>query len=177
MLNVANQWVQFSVSTPAQKAVADMLTEASLPYEGHESYFKYLTHMYEDKMNHLIESVTQAGLIPLRPEVSEYVYVSFLSHSTFNDFSYYPITGLVLLGLRHQQHPSARRVPSAVHQAQGRRGASDEGLGFLPLADQRHRRGRYSVLRVLYSRAQGTGVQLDPSLLLQGRPVAARSQN
>ena len=74
-MNVANQWVQFSVSTPAQKAVADMLTEASLPYEGHASYFKYLTHMYEGKMNHLIESVTQAGLIPLRPEVSVYVYV------------------------------------------------------------------------------------------------------
>jgi kynurenine--oxoglutarate transaminase/cysteine-S-conjugate beta-lyase/glutamine--phenylpyruvate transaminase len=68
-LALVNQWVQYSVSTPAQRAVADMLETASLPYMGSESYYAHLRHVYQVKMDALVESVRASGLIPLRTQV------------------------------------------------------------------------------------------------------------
>ena len=69
---LANQWVQFSVSTPAQKAVADMLVIAKQPYESHASYYEYLQVMYRAKLKVLSDAAREAGLIPLEPEVHYY---------------------------------------------------------------------------------------------------------
>jgi hypothetical protein len=67
---LANQWVQFSVSTPTQKAVADVLTHAaSQEYDGFGSYYDYLLAMYQRKLRLLSDSCREAGLIPLEPEV------------------------------------------------------------------------------------------------------------
>lgn len=41
--------VQFSIATPLQKAVADMLDEAKQPYEGFPSYYAWLVAQYERK--------------------------------------------------------------------------------------------------------------------------------
>lgn len=41
--------VQFSIATPLQKAVADMLDEARQPYEGFPSYYAWLVAQYERK--------------------------------------------------------------------------------------------------------------------------------
>lgn len=44
-----NQWVQFSVATPLQAAVAEMLTKAKEPYEGFPSYYAWLKEEYSRK--------------------------------------------------------------------------------------------------------------------------------
>lgn len=41
--------MQFSIATPLQKAVADMLDEAKQPYEGFPSYYAWLVSQYERK--------------------------------------------------------------------------------------------------------------------------------
>ena len=64
-----NQWVQFSVSTPAQRAIADMIETADLPYQGYDNYYSYLSAFYTTKMDVLVKAVEAAGLIPLKTEV------------------------------------------------------------------------------------------------------------
>ena len=51
---LCNQWVQFSVSTPAQVAIAGALTTAALPYSepglrrmAHDTYFSFINTMYQ----------------------------------------------------------------------------------------------------------------------------------
>jgi kynurenine--oxoglutarate transaminase/cysteine-S-conjugate beta-lyase/glutamine--phenylpyruvate transaminase len=65
---LTNQWVQYSVCTPAQKAVADMITFAEKPYEGFPSYYTYLCAEYRKKMEWVRDYATEAGLVPLEPE-------------------------------------------------------------------------------------------------------------
>jgi kynurenine--oxoglutarate transaminase/cysteine-S-conjugate beta-lyase/glutamine--phenylpyruvate transaminase len=65
---VTNQWVQFSVSTPAQQAIAWALEEAEKPYEGHASYFHWLLDSYTRKRAVLMEGLSAAGLRPVEPE-------------------------------------------------------------------------------------------------------------
>lgn len=66
---LAHQWVQFSVSTPAQRAVADCLAIARQPFEGSASYYEHLHDKYERKLHMLADSCRTAGLIPLIPQV------------------------------------------------------------------------------------------------------------
>ena len=75
MCFLANQWVQFSVSTPAQKAVADMLAEAEKPYELFPNYYSYLLDTYTKKLNVLLEATKQSGLIPLGVEVCFFIQI------------------------------------------------------------------------------------------------------
>ncbi|KAM3570495.1 hypothetical protein VYU27_007443 [Nannochloropsis oceanica] len=63
-----NQWVQFSVATPLQAAVAEMLTKAKEPYEGFPSYYAWLKEEYSRKRSLLIDALTTAGLKPFVPE-------------------------------------------------------------------------------------------------------------
>jgi aspartate/methionine/tyrosine aminotransferase len=65
---LANQWVQFSVSTPAQRAMVEILEVAEQPYGGCESYYEYLRQMYEGKRNHLVETLRSVGLTPVVPQ-------------------------------------------------------------------------------------------------------------
>lgn len=65
---LTNQWVQFSVSTPAQQAIAWCLEEAEKEYEGHESYFHWLRAQYTRKREMLAEGLRAAGLTPIIPE-------------------------------------------------------------------------------------------------------------
>jgi kynurenine--oxoglutarate transaminase/cysteine-S-conjugate beta-lyase/glutamine--phenylpyruvate transaminase len=65
---LANQWVQFSVSTPTQRALAEVITKASQPYEGHASYYEYVNKMYEGKRDRLVAALTNANLTPYVPD-------------------------------------------------------------------------------------------------------------
>ena len=67
-LVLTNQWVQFSVCTPAQKAIADALGAAAAPYEGHASYYAYLTARYTAKRAQLMAGLAAAGLNPTLPD-------------------------------------------------------------------------------------------------------------
>ena len=65
---LANQWIQFSVSTPAQRALVEILEIADQPYGDCGSYYEYLRQMYERKRNHLVETVQTVGLTPVIPQ-------------------------------------------------------------------------------------------------------------
>ena len=67
-LVITNQWVQFSVSTPSQKAIADSLAAAASPYQGHPSYYAYLTARYTAKRQVLMAGLAAAGLKPTQPD-------------------------------------------------------------------------------------------------------------
>lgn len=70
---LANQWVQFSVSTPSQKAVADCLQYAQTPYEGYPSYFAAINSLYAAKVGRLERIVERVGMVPFAPEGSYYL--------------------------------------------------------------------------------------------------------
>ena len=67
-LVLTNQWVQFSVSTPSQAAIASALAAAEEPYEGHASYYAWLLAQYARKRDALVASLRAAGLNPAVPE-------------------------------------------------------------------------------------------------------------
>ncbi|RYG48275.1 aminotransferase class I/II-fold pyridoxal phosphate-dependent enzyme [archaeon] len=65
---VTNSWIQFSVSTPAQAAVAKALDVADRPYEGYPSYYAWLRAEYTRKRDILAKGLRSAGLKPVVPE-------------------------------------------------------------------------------------------------------------
>lgn len=67
-LILTNQWVQFSVSTPAQHAIAAALDEADKPLAGFPSYYAWLLAEYTRKRDILMAGLTAAGLKPIAPE-------------------------------------------------------------------------------------------------------------
>ena len=70
---LTNQWVQFSVSTPAQEAVAECLAFADRPYEGHADYYAWLTARYAGKRAVLAAGLAAAGLPPMTTEGSFFI--------------------------------------------------------------------------------------------------------
>ena len=57
-----NQWVHFCVSTPTQVALSRILEYCDKPYadeEGnkHQNYFTYICNDYQQRRNHLMESI------------------------------------------------------------------------------------------------------------------------
>ena len=79
---LANQWVQFSVSTPTQVACATILVEADKPYEGYDSYYEYVRDLYEQKRNYLAASLKAAHLDPVLPEGGFFIMADTTAHPT-----------------------------------------------------------------------------------------------
>jgi N-succinyldiaminopimelate aminotransferase len=65
---LTNQWVQYSVSTPSQHAVALCLEAADRPYEGCANYYEWLNAQYARKRDVLARGLRAAGLEPIMPE-------------------------------------------------------------------------------------------------------------
>jgi kynurenine--oxoglutarate transaminase/cysteine-S-conjugate beta-lyase/glutamine--phenylpyruvate transaminase len=65
---LANQWVQFSVPTTLQEAVAEALVVADRPFEGFADFYSWLRNQYESKRNKFMATLTEAGLTPSRPD-------------------------------------------------------------------------------------------------------------
>ena len=76
----ANQWVQFCVSTPTQRAVADVLEQSEQPYEGFPSYYAYICDLYEKKRDHMVQSLIAASLVPIKPEGGFFVIADTSAH-------------------------------------------------------------------------------------------------
>lgn len=87
---LANQWVQFCVSTPTQKAIAEVLQAADKPYEGFSSYYKYINHIYEQKMNSLVDSLRLGNLEPIVPEAGFFVIADTSQHTVPDKFFEHP---------------------------------------------------------------------------------------
>lgn len=65
---IAHQWLSFSTCTPLQAAVAEMHDKAVQPFEGHGSYYDYLTHTYLRRRALLSDRLTAVGLRPIAPQ-------------------------------------------------------------------------------------------------------------
>ena len=65
---IAHQWLSFSTCTPLQAAVAEMHDAALLPFEGHSSYYDYLTHTYLRRRAMLSQRLSAVGLRPIAPQ-------------------------------------------------------------------------------------------------------------
>ena len=65
---MVNQWVQFCVSTPPQRAIAEVLRKAEEPYEGAPNYYEFIRGEYERKRVVLGAMLRDAGLDPVMPE-------------------------------------------------------------------------------------------------------------
>jgi kynurenine--oxoglutarate transaminase/cysteine-S-conjugate beta-lyase/glutamine--phenylpyruvate transaminase len=67
-ITLANQWIQYCVSTPTCRAIAEVLQKSDEPYNGFPSYYDYVRSEYQRKRDHLAQSLREAGLTPIIPE-------------------------------------------------------------------------------------------------------------
>ena len=77
---LANQWVQYNVSTPTQAALTEVLRISSQPYEGFTDYYEYIRSAYERKRNSLAASLTAAHLTPIIPEGGFFIMADTSKH-------------------------------------------------------------------------------------------------
>ena len=56
------QWTSFSVPTPTQDAIAQVLVQAREPYQGFDTYYDYLADLYKGKRELLKQALETAGL-------------------------------------------------------------------------------------------------------------------
>lgn len=66
-IQLANQWVNFSVATPLQEAVCMCLERGAQPYEGFSTYYKWLAQFYTKKRDFLVGALRDAGFRPIVP--------------------------------------------------------------------------------------------------------------
>lgn len=67
-------YVQFCVSTPMQQALSRVLSLADEPFEGHDSYYKWLSEMYRKKRKLLADGLESAGMKPLRGDGGFFIF-------------------------------------------------------------------------------------------------------
>ncbi|EQC42648.1 hypothetical protein SDRG_00376 [Saprolegnia diclina VS20] len=61
-IHLANNWIQFSVATPLQEAVAAMLEQADEPFQSHDSYFVSVAARHQAGRDLLIAAFQALGL-------------------------------------------------------------------------------------------------------------------
>uniref|UniRef100_A0A7S3P6A1 Aminotransferase class I/classII large domain-containing protein n=1 Tax=Amphora coffeiformis TaxID=265554 RepID=A0A7S3P6A1_9STRA len=61
-VSAVQQWTTFSVPTPTQDAVAQVLVQAREPYQGFGTYYDYLADLYKGKRDLLQQALETAGL-------------------------------------------------------------------------------------------------------------------
>eukprot|EP01036_Dinobryon_divergens_P023010 gene23010-31320_t len=83
---LANQWIQYCVSSPTQRALAKILTEADLPYEGFPSYYASICDSYRRKRDYLSESLKAAGISPCQPEGGFFIMADTSKYSVPSEF-------------------------------------------------------------------------------------------
>jgi len=67
-ITLANQWIQFCVSSPTQRALATIIREADLPYEGFPNYYAFVRNQYLQKRNDLVDSLRLGKIKPYVPD-------------------------------------------------------------------------------------------------------------
>jgi kynurenine--oxoglutarate transaminase/cysteine-S-conjugate beta-lyase/glutamine--phenylpyruvate transaminase len=72
-LQLTQQWVVFSVSTPHQQAISEALNTAQSPYQESESYYSWLREEYTRKREILFSGLKENGLNPILPQGSFFI--------------------------------------------------------------------------------------------------------
>ncbi|GLD94990.1 hypothetical protein PINS_up003615 [Pythium insidiosum] len=73
-IHLANNWIQFSVATPLQEAVANMLERAEQPYKGFPTFYAFVADQYAKKRDRLSAALTQVGIRPVTPHGGIFLY-------------------------------------------------------------------------------------------------------
>lgn len=76
------QWVNFSIATPNQDAIAQALELAKEPYEGYDTYYQYLVADYKRKRSLLTAALQTAGMTPIVPAGTFFIMAD-TRHVTF----------------------------------------------------------------------------------------------
>jgi len=87
---LANQWIQYCVSTPTQHAMANILAKADKPYEGSASYYDYVCAQYESKRNDLAASLRAGNLLPIMPEGGFFIIADTSAYNPPSKYSEQP---------------------------------------------------------------------------------------
>ena len=75
-MTAMQQWVVFSVATPLQHAVANLLKTAENPYKGHKDFYSYLRQSYYKKREHLQTALERSGFEIISPEGGFFICAS-----------------------------------------------------------------------------------------------------
>eukprot|EP00184_Porphyridium_aerugineum_P001762 CAMPEP_0184698138 /NCGR_PEP_ID=MMETSP0313-20130426/4866_1 /TAXON_ID=2792 /ORGANISM="Porphyridium aerugineum, Strain SAG 1380-2" /LENGTH=567 /DNA_ID=CAMNT_0027157035 /DNA_START=207 /DNA_END=1910 /DNA_ORIENTATION=+ len=67
------QWIVFSVSSPLQQAVADILELADQPYKGFENYYSWLRSEYTRKRDIAVHMLQEIHMDPIVPQGSFFI--------------------------------------------------------------------------------------------------------
>lgn len=78
---LANQWIQFCVSSPTQRAIATIIAEADKPYEGFPTYYEFIRQQYLAKRNNLAASLKLANIQPFIPEGGFFIMADTSKHN------------------------------------------------------------------------------------------------
>ena len=78
---LANQWIQYCVSTPTQVAMANVLKVSDHAFEGKKNYYDYIRCEYETKRDLLASSLRSASLNPIIPEGGFFIMADTSAHS------------------------------------------------------------------------------------------------
>lgn len=73
-IHLANNWIQFSVATPFQEAVADMLEHAEDEYKGFPSFYHFVANQYTQKRDRLAAALRSVGIEPVTPHGGIFLY-------------------------------------------------------------------------------------------------------
>lgn len=71
---LANNWIQFSVTTPLQEAVANMLERAEQPYKGFPTFYAFVADQYQKKRDRLAQALIEVGIKPVLPHGGIFLY-------------------------------------------------------------------------------------------------------
>lgn len=108
-LTTTQQWVVFSVATPLQHAVAELLRRAEEPYKAHDNFYKYLKDDYQSKRDLLLDGLKASGFKTLKPEGSFFIMASSSKDSLFEKpESYEKLTekAMIKIDMNSLQYPS-----------------------------------------------------------------------
>ncbi len=78
---LANQWVQFSVSTPTQRAIGEAIKLAREPYQGFPSYYAFVNNLYQTKRDKLVASLAAVNLTPIVPDGGFFIMADTSAYS------------------------------------------------------------------------------------------------
>jgi kynurenine--oxoglutarate transaminase/cysteine-S-conjugate beta-lyase/glutamine--phenylpyruvate transaminase len=85
-VTAVQQWVNFSVPTPNQDAIAQAMERAREPYEGFDNYYLYLQQEYRRKRQLLISALSAAKMTPIIPPGGFFI----MAETSHIDFPYNP---------------------------------------------------------------------------------------
>eukprot|EP01035_Chromulina_nebulosa_P022031 gene22031-28516_t len=77
---LANQWIQYCVSSPTQSALAEIIEEADKPYLRYSSYYQYINKEYQRKRDFLAQTLINASLRPAIPEGGFFIIADTSAH-------------------------------------------------------------------------------------------------